>query len=133
MAQQLTRAAQAISRTRSQVKTLSANTTLSPADLPGLVKVTGTATVVITLPLAALCKGASITLVGVAATAAGAGLTLDVNAADTMNGNGFTAAAGKGAVNSQATSRAGDTITAVSDGGTAWYITAVTGTWAREA
>lgn len=133
MAQQLTRALQAITRSRRQIKTVAADTTLTPADGGGIVYVTGTATVVITLPLAALCKGMEFTLVGVAATAAGAGLTLDVNAADTMNGNGFTAAAGKGAVNTQATSRAYDSITAVSNGGTAWAIVAVTGTWAREA
>lgn len=133
MPSQLTRGQQAVSRVRSLVRTLAADTTLAPQDFPAIVKVTGTATVVITLPPAARVKGASITLIGVAATAAGAGLTLDVPSSDTMNGNGFTAAAGKGAVNSQATSRAGDSITVVSDGGTAWYITAVTGTWAREA
>lgn len=133
MPQQITRGLQQPARTRRAVRSTSAALTLSPQDAGGVTIVTGTATVSVTLPPAALCKGGQFTLIGAAATASGAGLTLDVAATDSMAGNGFTAAAGKGAVNTQATSRAGDAITVVSDGATTWYITGVTGTWAREA
>lgn len=105
---------------------------LTGADADTTILVTGTATVIVTLPAAALNKGMRVTVVGQSATASGVGLTVDVPSTDTLYGNGFTAAAGKGAVNTQATARAGDGITVQSDG-TNWFIIAVFGTWAREA
>lgn len=120
-------------RSKSLIKSLTASATLTPADA-GVILVTLTTTAVVTLPSAARAgKGATYTIVSVAATASGVGTTVDIPTGDTMVGNGFTAASGKGAVNTQATSRAGDAITVVSDGVSAWYITNLSGTWAREA
>jgi hypothetical protein len=61
------------------------------------------------------------------------GLTIAPVAADKVMGNGFTAADNKGAVNTPATDREGDTITVIGDGLDGWYITQVIGAWARVA
>lgn len=121
------------SRSKSLVKTITASATLSPGDA-GVVLVNLSTSATATLPSAARAgRGATYTIVNVVATASGTGTFVDLTGTDTMVGNGFTAAAGKGAVNTQATSRAGDAITVVSDGVSAWYIVSLTGTWAREA
>lgn len=118
---------------RRLILTSAAALTLQPDDAGALVILSGTATRVVTLPPAARCKGMVFSLTTAAAPATGVGHTLDTAGTDVMRGNGFTAAAGKGAVNTQATAVAGDSITVASDGVSAWYITEVTGTWAREA
>lgn len=121
-------------RTKRPWKALTANATLTPGDLGSIVTVTLATSATVTLPSAARAgKGAHVTVISTAQPSSGAGLLVDVPATDSMVGNGFTAAAGKGALNTQATAKAGDSLTLVSDGGTTWYIIAVTGTWAREA
>jgi hypothetical protein len=52
--------------------------------------------------------------------------------ADLIRGNGITPADNKDLICTQATSRIGDSCTIVGDGVDGWYITAITGTWARE-
>lgn len=111
---------------------VTADTTLTSADSHKTVVVNATASKTISLPAASV-PGLLFTVVEQVATASGAGHLVDPAGTDVVRGNGFTPAAGKGAVCSQATSRVGDSITLVSDGAGAWYITAVVGTWAREA
>lgn len=56
-------------------------------------------------------------------------------AADGISGNGFTAAVNKAAQNTKATSRVGDEITVQGSGLTtaaAWFISRISGIWARE-
>lgn len=89
-----------------------------------------TTSVVLTLP--ATKKGVTYTFV-VEQLTAGTGHALSPNAADQIIGNGFTPAVDKDAICSGATDRLGDSITVVGDGELGWYITSVTGTWAREA
>lgn len=85
---------------------------------------------VFTLP--STVAGLTYTLV-VGTVTAGTGHAFSPAAADKFLGNGFTSADDKDAICSGATDREGDAMTIVGDGSAGWYITAVTGTWAREA
>ena len=116
------------------VATVTGDTTLTAADANKVVEINAAATKTMTLPGAnAVAAGAQYTFVHQVASTSGAGHTIHPVGTDVMRGNGFTPAAAKGAVCTQGTSRIGDAITIVSNGSNAWYITAVTGTWAREA
>jgi hypothetical protein len=70
-----------------------------------------------------------------ALTDGGVGLNVTPQAADGFTGNGFTAAAAKGAVNAKATSNIGDEIrvsgTGVA-GAAAWVVGGVRGLWTRQ-
>lgn len=113
------------------VKTASYSATAEDA---GRLIVANAADLTITLPAAATCVGAEITVsLGASGLSAGTGLLVDVTGTDEVVGNGFTAAAGKGALLAGAGDRVGDSITVKSDGVSSWFITAVTGTWTREA
>lgn len=64
------------------------------------------------------------------------GVSVSPAAADAIAGNGFTATINKDAINTKATSKVGDEITVVGNGTagvTAWTISNLIGTWAREA
>lgn len=88
----------------------------------------------LTITLPATVAGMEVTIaLGPNGLSTGTGLLVDCAAADKVFGNGFTAAAGKGALLAGAGDRIGDSITLVGDGSTGWFITAVTGTWTREA
>lgn len=103
--------------------------------------------VVVTLPTsAAATVGATFTVRngGDAPTGAPAGagsnesclVTLAPVAADGISGAGFTAAVNKAALNTKATSKAGDELTVVGSGLTtaaAWFVTRFKGIWARQA
>ena len=110
-----------------------ADLTLTANDSGKTVVVNAAATKTITLPAASAGAGMRFTVTHQVATTSGNGHLVDPAGTDQVRGNGFTAANGKGAVCTQATSRVGDSITLVSDGVSAWYIESVTGTWAREA
>jgi hypothetical protein len=87
---------------------------------------------IVTLPAAnSVPGGAGYVFVAVIAPTSGNGYEVDPVGADVMRGNGFTPAAAKGARNTQATARIGDSLTVLSDGVSAWYIAGLTGTWAR--
>lgn len=87
-----------------------------------------------TLTLPATVEGLEYTIILAAAgLSTGAGLAISPAAADQIIGNGFTPADNKDAILAGSGDRAGDTITLVGDGVAGWYITAVTGTWTREA
>lgn len=118
--------------TRDNVSIVTADTTLIPANSGSLIVINAAATKTMTLPSASV-PGLVFTFTHQVASTSGAGHTIHPSGTDVMRGNGFTPAAGKGAVCTQATSRIGDAITVVSDGAGAWYIRSVTGTWAREA
>lgn len=109
----------------------SAATTLTPADNGALVVITGSASTIVSLP--ATQKGLKYTFVLGAVAGSGDGHAVSPAAADKIMGNGFTSADDKDAICSQATDREGDSITLEGDGSLGWYITAVTGTWARQA
>lgn len=120
---------------------VSANKTLTDADLGITQVVTGSNTdgVVITLPAAAAGKAVRVINQGKQAggtvgsgTGKSAGIIVRPAGTDTMTGNGFTPAAAKGAVNTKATQKAGDLIDLVS-GAATWYIRETVGVWAREA
>lgn len=108
------------------------DTTLTAADSHKTVIMNAATTKTVTLPSAAAAPGLTFTVTQQQVPASGAGLTVHPAGTDVMRGNGFTPAAGKGAINTQATGRIGDAITVQSDGVSAWYITSLTGTWARE-
>lgn len=115
----------------SRVKAVSAATTLTPADNGALVVISGSASTVVTLPPTS--KGLTYTFVIAELPGSGAGHAVSPNAADLFRGNGFTPADDKDAICSAASDRLGDALTIVGDGNLGWYITSVTGTWAREA
>lgn len=119
------------------------NKTLTAADA-GIVQNVTVDGVVITLPGTA--DGLSFTIRNggdnPANTPAGAvadgscGVSVSPAAADAIAGNGFTATINKDAINTKATSKVGDEITVSGNGTagvTAWTITNLIGTWAREA
>ena len=113
------------------ILTKSADYTLTTADSGSLVIVTGVDKV-LTLP--ATAAGLFFTIVLAAAgLSSGTGLSISPNSADKIMGNGFTAADNKDAILAGSGDRDGDSITLVADGADGWYITAVTGTWTREA
>lgn len=89
----------------------------------------------ITLPsAAATTPGASFTIRNGGTNNGDVGITIAANAADSVNGLGFTAANGKGVVNTKATARPGDEITLVTSGAAgagAWTILNAVGTFAR--
>lgn len=106
--------------------------TLTAADDGCTVVTTNTTdTTVVTLPATALGLRFRLILGGLAG--AGAGHSFSPAAADKIMGNGFTAADDKDAICSAATDRIGDCIELLGDGVDGWYVTHVTGTWAREA
>jgi hypothetical protein len=117
---------------RRDIAIVTADTTLTAAESGKMVVVNAAASKTITLPAASVA-GLRYTITHQVATSSGNGHLVDPAGTDVVRGNGFTPAAGKGAVCTQATSRIGDSITLVSDGAGAWYIESVTGTWAREA
>lgn len=104
--------------------------TVSKSDNGKVFKFDSTTSIVATLP--ATEAGLTFTFVVGQLTAA-TGHSVSPAAADQIIGNGFTAADDKDAICSAATDRVGDAITIVGDGVDGWYITSVTGTWAREA
>lgn len=121
----------------SGVRTITANITLTRDD-HGKTFLAGAADLVVTLPAAndAEDGGAGIELtfcLAAAGLSGGTGLSLSPNSNDKIMGNGFTVADNKDAILTGATDREGDSITLLSDGVDGWYITAITGTWARQA
>jgi len=116
---------------RQSVVVVTADTTLTEADSGKIIIVNAAASKTLTLP--ATAAGLTFTLQHQVATSTGAGHALSPAAADLIRGNGFTPADNKDAICSQATSRIGDSMTIVGDGADGWYVTSVTGTWAREA
>lgn len=60
-------------------------------------------------------------------------VSVSPNASDKIQGNGFTAADNKDAVNTKATAKVGDRIVLVGDGVDGYNLMTVIGTWAREA
>lgn len=110
---------------------IGANATLTLAHSGALIVVTA-ADVVLTLPATAAGLIFKVVLAA-AGLSGGTGLSLSPQAADQIIGNGFTPADDKDAILTGATDRAGDSLTVEADGNLGYYITAVTGTWARQA
>ena len=115
-----------------QVGIVTASTTATAGDSGKVYIADSTTSVVITLPTAASVPGGEYTLVVRQLTSSG-GHAFSPNAADSIEGNGLTSVANKDIICSAATDREGDSITLRSDGVNSWIVTAVTGTWAKEA
>lgn len=111
--------------------TVSANKSLVAADA-GIVQEVDTDAVVITLPATAI--GLVFTIRNAGADGA-VEVKVSPAAADLIQGNGFTAADNKDAINTKATAKKGDEITIIGDGLVAagWTLHQVAGIWAREA
>jgi len=91
----------------------------------------GAVDAVFTLPAAvAALKGVWYTFM-CGTPSAGTGLKISPNGTDVIQGNGLTAVAGKGIINTGATDRVYDQITLVCTGAE-WAIESVVGTWAKE-
>lgn len=121
----------AVTGQRQPVLSVSANTSI-PASASGAVYIVTAADKILSLP--ATAAGLRYTVV-LAATglSAGTGLQISPAAADKIMGNGFTSADNKDAILAGSGDREGDMLTLVGDGNLGWYITAVAGTWTREA
>ena len=91
----------------------------------------GAVDAVFTLPaVTSALKGVWFTFTtGVASS--GTGLAISPAAADFIGGNGLTQVVNKDLINTGATDRVGDSVTIYCDG-TAWWIEALLGTWAKE-
>jgi hypothetical protein len=116
---------------KTTVETKTASYTVTAEDSGKLFLANGSGTVVFTLPATAL--GLTYTFLVMQLPGSGAGTSVSPAAADKIIGNGFTAADDKDAINTAASDALGDLITVVGDGIDGWYVTAVRGTWAREA
>lgn len=115
---------------RQPVVVVTGDTTLTEADSGKVIVMNAAAAKVVTLP--ATAAGLTFTLTHQVATSSGAGHAFSPAAADLIRGNGITPADNKDLICTQATSRIGDSCTIVGDGVDGWYVTAITGTWARE-
>jgi hypothetical protein len=116
---------------------VTADTTLTAGNAGSIFAMNSAATHKFVLPpVATLSVGDWFQFTQLQVPGSGAGLLIDINPADdasvTMYGDGFTPAAGKGAVNTQATGAVGDTGFVIFDG-TNWQFYTIQGTWAREA
>lgn len=107
-----------------------ASFTLLPKDNGAVIFADSTTSVVVTLP--ATAKGLRFTLVVKQLTTA-TGHSFSPAAADYITGNGLTAVDDKDLICSAASDRVGDAVQIVADGVDGWFITAVSGTWAKEA
>lgn len=116
-------------RSNEKTVTVSTNKTLAAADA-GIVQVVDTDGVVITLP--ATATGLVFKIRNGGADGA-VGVSVSPNAVDLLQGNGFTAADDKDAINTKATAKKGDEITVVGNGGTGWTLHDVVGVWNRQA
>lgn len=120
------------------VETITANRTLTAAD-HGLTFLVGTDALTITLP-AASTAGIEYTFVNSGADGNNI-ITISPASTDGIWGTITLAAsvvdlggaANKDLINTKATSIKGDSVTIVSDGGTAWFVKSSTGIWAAEA
>lgn len=112
--------------------TLGVNTTLTAAQSGSTIVPT---TFDLTFTTPAGVAGMRYRVVVVTASAANGGsvgTTLHVPTGDTLAGNGFTAASGKGAVNTDGTAVAGNWIEILCTSANTWVIVGIGGTWARE-
>jgi len=116
---------------RRPVATVTADATLTEADSGKVIILNAAASKTISLP--ATAAGLTFTFVHQVATTSGTGHAISPVAADLIRGNGLTPADDKDLICTQGTSRIGDSVTLVGDGVDGWYITAITGTWARQA
>ena len=64
---------------------------------------------------------------------ASTGAQIDPAALDAIMGNGLTSVDNKDLINTAATDAEGDSVTLVGDAVDGWWITAINGTWAKEA
>lgn len=110
-------------------QTKSADYTMQVID-SGYVTYVDTDAKTITLP--ATAAGLTYTFVN-AGTNGAVALTISPNAADKIMGAGLTPAVDKDLINTKATAKKGDRVTLVGDGASGWYVTEMTGTWARQA
>lgn len=111
-----------------------ASQTLS-TDMQGA-HIVGAVDAVFTLPSAALTPAGTWFEFECGAVSAGTGLSISPNAADAIGGNGLSVTVDKDLINSGATDRLGDLARIVCSGvagATAWRITSIIGTWAKEA
>ncbi len=112
-------------------KKLTANATLKLNE-SGTVYLCDAADLVITLP--ATRAGVVYTFVlGPNGLSTGTGLSISPAAADAIHGNGLTSVDDKDLILAGSGDREGDIVTIVGDGIDGWFITAVTGTWSKEA
>jgi len=87
----------------------------------------------ITLPAVATV-GANVRVEAIVATVSAiTGLSISPAAADAIHGGGLTSVDDKDLINTAATDAEGDSVSLVSDGVDGWFITAINGTWAKEA
>jgi hypothetical protein len=118
-------------QSRGATKTVAVDTQLIPGNATGTIFVTTTGRTITLPPVSNV--GLAVRVIS---AVAGSGTIVAINAADVasakMIGNGFTPAAGKGAIDTAGTALVGDSIS-VQSNGTDWYIlTPVGGIWARQ-
>lgn len=116
----------------STVNVVTGATTLTAAQ-SGTIIAANAADLVITMPTPAL--GLKFTVVSYASTSTleggTVGTTLAPAGTEEFIGNGFTPAAGKGAINTYTSAKQGDLLEVTCLDGSNWWITKVIGTWAR--
>lgn len=111
---------------------LAANAALTVAGDSGNLILIGAVDLVITLP--ATAAGARFTfLLQAAGLSIGTGLSISPAAADAIHDNGLTSVDDKDLILAGASDREGDMVELVGDGIDGWYITAISGTWSKQA
>lgn len=106
--------------------------TLAPRDSDVLV-IAAVADLVINLPKAQRDARGNKVTVYTETLSAGTGASLSPKSTDYVTGLSLTAVDDKDLINTAATDAVGDTVTVECDGENGWFITAIRGTWAKEA
>lgn len=123
--------ASSVAGIQATVITTANNATLTNSMSGSFILVTA-ADKVISLPSTA--AGTTLTIaISAAALSSGTGLSISPAAADAIHGGGLSSADDKDLILDGATDAEGDSVTLVGDGIDGWYITAITGTWSKEA
>jgi hypothetical protein len=104
---------------------------LTAAESGKVMMIDSTTTRIISLP--ATAAGLTYTITVKTAATSGNGHQISPVAADKIIDTAITPADDKDLINTQATGKAGDSVTLVGDGVDGWLVVAKTGTWAREA
>ena len=122
---------------QARVITITADKTLRASENGALVVFNSSSSLIVTLPAAQ--KGLSYEVFVKTVPGSGVGPLIKVHGSTakiyskvSATGATISESAGKGVVNTQATSVKGDSVRVTSDG-TDWFVTDIAGTWAREA
>lgn len=111
--------------------TTAINTTLTAANSGQTIIVTA-ADKSVTLPTGAVGLTYRVVPMGNATATGATGTTIKIGGSDTIKGGGYTAAVGKGLINTIGNAVAGDTVSLTCIAANSWYVTHKSGVWTSQ-